>query len=188
MMTKQFTKLLPAAVLLVTISCSNPASTPDCEAPAITITATTGTNCGNSDGSISATASGGQGKLTFSIDGLGFQESGTFTNLPSGIYAVTVQDESGCTASKTATIFTGISFAALIKPIIANNCAVAGCHVAGGTAPFKLTTFSEIQIRAFAIKSRTSAKTMPPPSSGRSLSDQQIQRIACWVNDGAIDN
>jgi len=175
-------------VLPLTISCSNPASTPDCEAPVINITATSGTLCGSSDGSITATASGGQGKLTFSIAGLSFQESGNFTNLPSGIYAVTVKDESGCTALKTATVSTGISFAAFIKPIIDSNCAVAGCHVAGTTGLPNFMIFSEIQLRAPGIKTLTDSRVMPPPGSGRSLTAQQIQRIACWVNDGAIDN
>ena len=175
-------------VLPFTISCSNPASAPDCEAPVISIIATTGTLCGSSDGSITATASGGQGKLTFSIAGFSFQESGNFTNLPSGIYAVTVKDESGCTASKSATVSTGISFATFIKPIIDSNCAVVGCHVAGTTGLPNFTIFSEIQLRASGIKTRTGSRVMPPPGSGRSLTDQQIQRIGCWVNDGAINN
>ncbi len=175
-------------VLPFAISCGNPASTPDCDAPVLTISATIGTRCGISDGGITATASGGQGKLTFSIDRLSFQETGNFTNLPSGIYAVTVKDESGCTASKVATVSTGISFAAFIKPIIDSNCAVAGCHVAGTVGLPNWTIFSEIQRRASGIKTLTGSKVMPPPGSGRSLTDQQIQRIACWVNDGAIDN
>ena len=187
MITKQFTKLFITIVLPFTISCSNPGSTPDCEAPVLTITATIGTLCGSSNGSITATASGGQGKLTFSKDGLSFQESGNFTNLLSGIYAITVRDESGCTASKAATVFTGISFAAFIKPIIDNNCAVAGCHVAGTGLP-NWTILSEIQLRASGIKALTGSRVMPPPGSNRSLTDQQIERIACWVNDGAIDN
>jgi gliding motility-associated-like protein len=61
-------------------------------------------NCGNSDGSISITASGGTGTLQYSIDGgSSFQSNGVFNGLTAGNYNIVVSDFSGCqnTASET---------------------------------------------------------------------------------------
>ncbi len=55
--------------------------------------------CGNADGSIDITASGGTAPLEYSIDnGLTFQPAGTFTGLASGTYDIVVQDANACTA------------------------------------------------------------------------------------------
>ncbi len=57
-------------------------------------------NCGNSDGGITITPSGGSGNYSFSIDnGSTFQPSSTFTSLPAGTYMVLVRDGSDCTFS-----------------------------------------------------------------------------------------
>ncbi|MCS7035651.1 MAG: M12 family metallo-peptidase [Saprospiraceae bacterium] len=47
---------------------------------------------------LTAAASGGTGALVYSLDGLTFQGSPVFANLPNGIYTVTVRDANGCTA------------------------------------------------------------------------------------------
>ncbi len=49
------------------------------------------------DNSIIANGSGGTGTLMYSINGVDFQASNEFTDLPNGNYTVTVQDENGCT-------------------------------------------------------------------------------------------
>src|SRR5438552_15127668 len=60
----------------------------------------TNPNCFGGTGSINATASGGTGAKTFSLDGVTFQASGTFNGLAAGPYTVTAKDASGCLASK----------------------------------------------------------------------------------------
>jgi len=66
---------------------------------------TTDANCGNSDGGISITASGGSGNYSYSIDnGTTFQPSSTFNLLPAGTYIVLVRDGSDCTFSTPVTI------------------------------------------------------------------------------------
>ncbi|MFH2096161.1 MAG: choice-of-anchor L domain-containing protein [Bacteroidota bacterium] len=50
------------------------------------------------DGEITATANGGTGTLTFSLNGGQFQSSGYFSGLASGSYEVIVTDENGCSA------------------------------------------------------------------------------------------
>lgn len=48
------------------------------------------------NGSITVTASGGTGELSFSIDGFNFQADGFFDGLLVGVYDVTIMDEEGC--------------------------------------------------------------------------------------------
>ncbi|MCE7057891.1 2-polyprenyl-6-methoxyphenol hydroxylase [Algoriphagus sp. AGSA1] len=79
------------------------------------------------------------------------------------------------------------SLSADIIPILQQNCAVSGCHVAGtGRADF--TVDDNIIQFASQISTNTQAGTMPPSGSGRSLSNEQKELIFCWVNGGAKDN
>ncbi|MBL4703468.1 MAG: PKD domain-containing protein, partial [Flavobacteriales bacterium] len=58
--------------------------------------------CNSSNGSISITATGGDGSFTFSIDGgVTFQSSGSFVGIGAGTYNIIVQDGSGCTDTGT---------------------------------------------------------------------------------------
>ncbi|MFZ6050746.1 two-component regulator propeller domain-containing protein [Halocola ammonii] len=56
------------------------------------------TCAGDSDGSVTVTASGGTGAHLFSLDGGTPQTNGTFEGLSAGDYTVTVTDENGCEA------------------------------------------------------------------------------------------
>jgi len=81
----------------------------------------------------------------------------------------------------------GVSYSQTIEPIIKSNCAVSGCHINGQQGP-TLETYGQISANAERILARTSNGTMPPAISGNSLTQTQIDEIACWVNDGAMDN
>ncbi len=65
--------------------------------PAITVVNTINETCGNGDGRISLSASGGSSPYFFDI-GNGPTLSTNFTNLSQGTYSVTVSDGTGCTA------------------------------------------------------------------------------------------
>lgn len=80
-----------------------------------------------------------------------------------------------------------ISLTDNIQPLIVANCAVPGCHISGGQPP-NLSTTQDIINRAVRIRTRTQNGSMPPPSSGLSLSSEEIQQISCWVDDGANNN
>ena len=58
--------------------------------------AATDASVGQSNGSITATASGGGSSYTYSLDGINFQALGTFTGLAAGSYTVTAQNPNGC--------------------------------------------------------------------------------------------
>jgi len=81
----------------------------------------------------------------------------------------------------------GTSFSQKIHPIINSNCAESGCHVNGQQLP-TLENYSQISSNAAKIKARTSNGTMPPSNSGKSLSPEEIEAIACWVDAGAPEN
>jgi gliding motility-associated-like protein len=60
--------------------------------------------CGQSNGSITATASNGLLPYAYSLNNGPFQPDGAFSNLPAGDYTVVAQDGAGCTASVGATL------------------------------------------------------------------------------------
>jgi len=139
--------------------------------------------CDTSNGVIHIEAEGGEDPYLYSINGGSTQTNNVFSSLAEGQYIVNVTDQLGCEISKSVEIQSGISYQSSIKSIIKNNCAVSGCH--NGTQSPDFRSFSNIQSRANSIKSRTANGSMP---KGSSLSQTQIDQIACWVEDGALDN
>lgn len=153
----------------------------------VAVVSMTESGCGQSEGSVQLSAAGGEASYTFSLDGAAYQEEGLFNGLEAKEYTAHVKDAAGCVETDAFAIKSGISFDASIKSILEANCAISGCHVAGtGRADF--TQFSEIKNNASTIKNYTQSGYMPPQSSGKSLSSDQIAAIACWVNDGAPQN
>jgi hypothetical protein len=78
---------------------------------------------GQSNGSITASATGGTG-FTYSLNGGAFQASGTFSGLAAGTYTVTAKNSNGCLGSTTVTLIatspcTGINI--VISTVIVNN-------------------------------------------------------------------
>lgn len=66
---------------------------------------TTNATCGNSDGAISLTATGGTGSIQYSIDnGSTFQSSGTFGSISAGSYDIVVEDANSCQSTSNITI------------------------------------------------------------------------------------
>jgi hypothetical protein len=69
-------------------------------APVFT-TVITSARCGNANGTIVVSASGGAGGYQYSKDGTTFQLSNTFAGLAPGNYTITVKDANGCIVTKT---------------------------------------------------------------------------------------
>ena len=59
---------------------------------------------GGSDGEINASATGGAGGFTYSIDGINFQTDPQFDNLSQGIYTVTYKDQNDCIATEVLVV------------------------------------------------------------------------------------
>jgi len=143
-------------------------------------------NCGENSGSIRVTQQNGVPPIEYRLNEGSFQELSEFTGLSSGDYTVVGRDANGCESEISGIeIMTGISFSENIKSIISTNCAVSGCH--NGSQPPNFSQDENILENASRIKSRTGNGTMPP--AGRpDLTNDEIQAIACWVDDGALDN
>ena len=75
-----------------------------------------------------------------------------------------------------------ITYFLSVKPIIDNNC--IQCHGLGGNFP-NLTTYNGVSANANLVKSETVSRTMP---QGRSLTNDEINAISCWVDNGALNN
>ena len=83
------------------------------------------------------------------------------------------------------------SFAADIKPIIETKCAISGCHNGDMGPNLNWTNFEQFHKRASSglVKYRVTHGIMPPPFSTEGpLSQEQITAIACWTDQGALNN
>jgi hypothetical protein len=139
--------------------------------------------CGTAAGTITVTAVGGEEPYEYSIDGGPFQGEPTFEDLAPGEYEVTVRDATDCESSQNVRVMSGVSFAADIQPIITSSCAINDCHNGNQFPDFRV--FKNIQDNAANIKKLTGDRTMPDEGS---LTQAQIDAIACWVDDGAMQN
>jgi len=83
--TGQFGSTMSTTIMLV-----NP--------PAISVSASVASD------DVTVNTSGGTGVLTYSINGVDFQSSNQFTNLPCGTYTITVRDANGCTETSQASV------------------------------------------------------------------------------------
>ncbi|MEP6793417.1 MAG: gliding motility-associated C-terminal domain-containing protein [Saprospiraceae bacterium] len=64
----------------------------------------TNPTCSNSDGSLTINVTGGIAPLKYSLDGVNYQPSNTFSNLPGGSYQFIVSDANGCTIIEEVTL------------------------------------------------------------------------------------
>jgi hypothetical protein len=110
-----------------------------------------------------------------------------FLNLNHGQYNMTVMDALQCEYRFSVAVpqgKTGVSWANTIKPVLAASCNKAGCHVAG-TGRVDLTKFENVKLYAGQIRARVISRSMPFDGN---LPEDHIQLIACWVEDGALEN
>ena len=87
-----------------------------------------------------------------------------------------------------------VTFNRDIAPIIFHSC--SSCHRPGEAAPFSLLTYSDVKKHARQIAEVTRSRSMPPwlpePqqlkfSDESRLTDAEIQSIADWVEQGAVE-
>ncbi len=109
----------------------------------VSVTPTHITTCsGDTTGAIEALATGGTGPLEYSLDGMVFQSSGIFSNLPGGDALVYVRDSTGCMVSEPVTINEPDSvLATIIKTdaVNGNPGTIVITESRGGTPPYSYT-------------------------------------------------
>ncbi|MEO7990703.1 MAG: SprB repeat-containing protein [Chryseolinea sp.] len=152
------------------------------------------TECLTGNGSFTIAASGGSGTYQYKIGAGTFSASNSFTSLQTGSYQVTVKDEANCEFALNVDVArgsTGVSFQNDIKPILEVNCIKSGCHNGDNGSERNWSVFSNVKTKAAGIKTRTGNKSMPKDKANENppgLPQNQIDLIACWVDDGALDN
>ena len=95
-MKKTIQFLIYGLISFVFVSCGGSDDEPsvDCNLSdiGISITNVANSDCGKTDGSISVSASGGDGNYTYKLDNGSFGASNTFSSLTPGNYEVTVEE------------------------------------------------------------------------------------------------
>jgi len=95
-------------------------------APSLALQTYSNVSCnGGNNGSITLTGSGGTGALEYSLDGITFQASNVFNNIPAGNYTPSVQDATGCIGAGADVTITepvgGITFSLTSTDVICNG-------------------------------------------------------------------
>jgi hypothetical protein len=155
---------------------------------AATTSSTPDTQCLSNNGSITVTASGGTVPYLLKIDNGTFASANTFNNLGNGNHTVIIKDNEDCQRVLIVSVprgSTGVSYASEITPIFTANCTFSGCH-GPGTTGRDWTNFNDVKAKANDIKMRTANRSMP--IGGHVLTTDEIQKIGCWVDDGANQN
>ena len=145
---------------------------------------TTASDCGSTNGVIRLTAINGAEPYQYKLDNGPPQASPDFLVGP-GMYIILTTDNNGCEFSLSKIVKSNTSYNSEIQPIMANSCATTGCHNGSVSSLPNFNNLSEVQSNASMIKSRTQSGNMPKTGS---LTQNQIDLIACWVDDGALDN
>lgn len=81
------------------------------------------------------------------------------------------------------------TYAADIVYIVNSKCALPGCHVEGSTFG-NFTLYSELKQRADngRIQQFVFDLEIMPPASAEKLTDEEKEKLKCWLDDGAPDN
>ena len=145
------------------------------------------TSCLSGNGSVTVNVENTNPPYTYQLGSGSFSANNIFTGLGNGNHFITVKDNSNCTVTLSVSVpkgHTGTSWMNDIKPIMEKYCATSGCH--NGTS--RSTNFKEYasaKSYANSIKTKTRDRSMPFDGS---LTQNQIDLISCWVDDGALQN
>lgn len=73
-----------------------------------------------------------------------------------------------------------------INPVVAHTCAHAGCHSAGSTVA-DLTQYAELKKRADngVLRKNVLELGIMPPTGHAPLTEQEKEKIKCWLDNGA---
>jgi hypothetical protein len=158
--------------LFVFLACSkksddnNTGNVVNCNTAPIVLTASVGpATLGQSDGTINATASGGVGAITYSIDGNTFQNSGVFANLAVGAYTIVARTTNGCTASLRVNVTASNPCQGVTITVTTTTTATSGgqangsitASATGGSAPYTYSRDGGVSFQSSATFSNLAA-------------------------------
>lgn len=152
-----------------------------------TTTVQPNTSCLSGNGSVVVEVVNNNPPYFYKLGADDFTSNNSFTGLASGTHAVDVKDNNNCVVNLSITIpqgFTGTSWTNDIKPLLETKCATSGCHN-GVSRSTDFRQHASAKSFAQSIKSKTQDRSMPFDGS---LTQDQIDIIACWVDDGALQN
>ncbi len=141
-------------------------------------------DCLDNTGTLTIVAINGIKPYIYQIDDNTPQADSTFVLGP-GLYVVTVSDATNCAFVFTAQINSSTSYQLDVQPIIVANCNIFGCHDGSNSSLPNFTNFSEVSSNASMIRGRTQSGNMPRNGS---LTQAEKDLIACWIDDGAVNN
>lgn len=148
------------------------------------VASSTISECLNNSGTLTIVATNGVRPYLYQVDGGAPQSDSTFILGP-GLYVVTVSDATSCVFVFTVQINSSTSYQLDVQPIIVANCNIFGCHNGSNSSLPNFTNFSEVKSNASMIRSRTQSGNMPRIGS---LTQAEKDLIACWIDDGAVNN
>lgn len=144
------------------------------------------TECIGGNGSVVIEVSEGTPPYAYKFGDGAFAASNTIEELAHGNYSVLLKDGNGCTVALNIVVpkgVTGTSWQHDIKPLITTYCALSGCH--NGQSRPDLRLYDKAKQYASQIKTLTQNRSMPFEGT---LTQDQIDIIACWVDEGALNN
>jgi gliding motility-associated-like protein len=134
-------------------------------APTVTVTSQTNPGCGQNNGTITVSATGGSTPYQYSINGGALQSGATFTALGAGAFTITVQDGAGCSANISTSLSNPgaptLTVASQTNPACGQTNGTITVSATGGTAPYQYSinggalqsgaTFTALGAGAFTI-------------------------------------
>jgi hypothetical protein len=142
--------------------------------------------CIENNGSIGVELDGDTEGFMYRIDNEAFSSIHLFEGIKEGEHTLYITNRTGCTTMTTVEVpgsFTGISWINEILPIMTTYCTNPGCH--DGISRRNWRDYDEVKQNAEAIKRRTRDRSMP---FDKTMPQDQIDKISCWVDDGALNN
>jgi hypothetical protein len=144
------------------------------------------TDCTEGNGTISINMLDGTPPFEFRLEEGEFSDVSEFFSLEANVHIIEVKDSEGCSARLNITVPSGptnTSWTDTIRPLIESHCATSGCH--NGISRVDLRIYENAKNYATQMKTLTQNGSMPFEGS---ITQDQIDLIACWVDDGANEN
>lgn len=145
------------------------------------------TECLTDNGLVTIAVTDGNPPYQFKIANGNFSDVNTFSGLASGNHVVQVKDNNDCIISLNLTVprgNTGVSWSTEIKPLMETYCATSRCHN-GVARSNDFRNYTTVKFYAKTIRSKTQDRSMP---FDEALTQDQIDIIACWIDDGVLEN